>query len=137
MWRGDAAVLRVLEPVRRFATMPGVPASALLLALALGRWIPMTAAIWHIYILDCDGRLYTGISVDPQRRLAEHRAGAGRGARFTRGAERIEMRYQLALDSRSEALRIEYRIKRLSRAAKLALIAECPDRKTLLIGLRV
>ncbi|NCO18726.1 MAG: GIY-YIG nuclease family protein [Gammaproteobacteria bacterium] len=32
------------------------------------------APAWWIYILDCDGRLYTGITTDPDRRLREHRA---------------------------------------------------------------
>lgn len=97
----------------------------------------VSEAVWHVYILECDGRLYTGISVDPARRLAAHRGERKGGAKFTRGADRIEIRYQLPLANRSEALKVEHRIKRLRRAAKLALIEGCPDRAALLSGLRV
>lgn len=97
----------------------------------------MSEAVWHVYILECDGRFYTGISVDPERRLAAHRGERKGGAKFTRGAARIEMRYQLPLANRSEALKVEHRIKQLSRAAKRALIERSPDRATLLAGLRV
>ncbi len=39
---------------------------------------------WYLYLVRCgDGTLYTGISTDVGRRLAEHRAG--KGARYLRG----------------------------------------------------
>lgn len=76
---------------------------------------------WWIYILDCDGRLYTGVTTDPQRRLREHRAGRTRAARFTRGATSVELRYAVAVGGRSLALQAEYRLKRLPRAEKLRI----------------
>ncbi len=76
---------------------------------------------WWIYVLDCDGRLYTGITTDPERRLQEHRAGRTKAARFTRGATLVELRYAVALGGRSLALRAEYRLKRLPRSEKLKL----------------
>mgnify|MGYP002626015648 CR=1 FL=1 len=76
---------------------------------------------WYVYILRCgDGTLYTGISADPERRLAAHRAG--RGAKYTRGRGPLELVYREALPDKSAALRREYAVKRLSRADKLALI---------------
>ena len=87
---------------------------------------------WHVYLLDCDGRLYTGISTDPARRLKEHAAGTGRGARFTRTASEITLQYAVAIGDRSLASKVEARIKRLKRAEKLGLVEDAPDRSRLL-----
>lgn len=81
----------------------------------------MSEATWHLYLLDCDGRLYTGVSTDPQRRLREHRAGGQRGARFTRGARRLELLWHLPVGDRGAAQQAEYRLRRLSRQNKLAI----------------
>lgn len=83
------------------------------------------ASEWSLYIIRCgDGSLYTGISVDVTRRLAEHRgeAGSGRGAKALRGKGPLVLVWQQSVDSRSAALRLEYRIKQLSRVRKEALI---------------
>ncbi|MCP1726365.1 putative endonuclease [Natronospira proteinivora] len=87
---------------------------------------------WYLYLLDCDGRLYTGVSTDVARRLREHRQGRSRAARFTRGAGQIELVYQVALHNRSEALRAEARLRRLRRASKQAVIEAELDREALL-----
>ena len=92
---------------------------------------------WWIYLLDCDGRLYTGVTVDPQRRLAEHAAGGSRSARFTRSARCVILRYTIELGSHSIALRAEHRLRRLARAQKLALIEEAPGAEILLARLGV
>ncbi|HOP15231.1 MAG: GIY-YIG nuclease family protein [Gammaproteobacteria bacterium] len=77
--------------------------------------------MWHLYLVRCnDGSLYTGISTDVQRRLAAH--GASRGARRLRGRGPLELVYTQAVGDRSQALRIEYRVKKLSRAEKERLI---------------
>jgi len=79
---------------------------------------------WHVYILrTAAGMLYTGITTDVDRRLAEH-AGAGKGARSLRGKGPLELVYRLPARDRSEASRLEARIKKLSRADKLRLIAD-------------
>lgn len=82
---------------------------------------PLTGAPWYLYILECaGGKLYTGIAVDVDARFAAHLAG--RGAKFTRSypPERILMVRQCA--NRSEALREELAIKKLSATAKRELI---------------
>ena len=91
-----------------------------------------TASVWWVYILDCDGRLYTGVTTDPDRRLREHRAGRTRAARFTRGATSVELRYAVAVGGRSLALQAEYRLKRLPRAEKLMLCEGSPSAADLL-----
>lgn len=91
-----------------------------------------TESIWWLYLLDCDGRLYTGISTDPQRRYQEHLSGGAKGARFTRAATRIALLWRVPIGDRSLALRAEHRLKQLPRARKLALIALNPDTDLLL-----
>ncbi len=74
-----------------------------------------------VYILRCrDGSLYTGWTVDLERRLERHRAG--RASRYTASRLPVSLACALPMDDRSAARREEARIKRLPRAAKLALI---------------
>lgn len=77
---------------------------------------------WCVYILRCgDGTLYTGMTDDFGKRLAAHKSG--KGAKYTRGRTPLEAVYQEACESKSDALKREYEIKRLTRQQKLALIA--------------
>lgn len=87
---------------------------------------------WFVYLLDCDGRLYTGISTSPERRLQEHREGGSRAAKFTRAAQRVELRLAVDIGNRSLALQVEARIKRMPRVRKLALLEAAPTRERLL-----
>lgn len=81
----------------------------------------MSSSQWYVYILRChDGSLYTGVSTDVSRRLAEHNHGS-RGARYTRSRRPVSLLYHESAGSRSEAQQREYAIRRLSREAKLAL----------------
>ncbi len=76
---------------------------------------------WYVYILECsDGTLYTGITKDTTRRLKEHNNGTG--ARYTRTRSPVKLVYKTGEKNRSEASRLEYRIKKLSRKQKLLLI---------------
>ena len=79
---------------------------------------------WHIYLVrTADGRLYTGISTDVDRRFAEHAAAAGRGARALRGQGPLRLVYRDRVGERGLALRLEHRLKRLSKAGKEAIVA--------------
>lgn len=76
---------------------------------------------WQLYILRCgDGTLYTGITVDVERRLAAHRAG--KGAKYTRGRGPIQLVYQQMCGDHSAALRRELEIKALPKDEKEKLI---------------
>jgi putative endonuclease len=68
-----------------------------------------------------DGSLYTGWTVDVERRIAAH--AAGRGSRYTRSRLPIELVATLAMPDSGSARREEARIKRLPRSAKLELLA--------------
>ena len=75
-----------------------------------------------VYMLRCaDGSLYTGWSSDLQRRLARHSAGTA--SRYTASRLPVALAMARPMPDRSSAMREEARIKRLSRAEKLALIA--------------
>jgi len=77
----------------------------------------------YVYLLRCSGgSLYCGWTFDVDRRLAAHRSG--RGARYTRRRLPIELVAVIELPDESSARREEARIKRLSRAEKLALVRE-------------
>lgn len=78
---------------------------------------------WVLYILECgDGTLYTGITDNFERRLKAHREG--KGAKYTRGRGPLTLRFLETCTDHSAALKLEYRIKRLSREEKLAIIRE-------------
>lgn len=87
---------------------------------------------WWLYLLDCDGRLYTGISTDPDRRYQEHLAGGPKGARFTRAAKHLSLLWKIQIGDHSLALKAEHRLRRLPRARKLKVIAETPEQADLL-----
>jgi putative endonuclease len=77
--------------------------------------------VWFVYIAECaDGTLYTGIALDVPARIAEH--DAGRGARYTRGRGPLTLRAVRRCASKARALRLEYALKRLSRAQKKTLM---------------
>ncbi len=80
---------------------------------------------YYTYILRCsDGSLYTGITTDPARRFAEHAAGKNHaGAKYTSARRPLAYECAFISDDRSAASRLEARIKRLTRAQKLRLIA--------------
>jgi putative endonuclease len=74
-----------------------------------------------VYLLHCrDGSLYTGWTVDLERRLARHRAGTA--SRYTASRLPVELTLALPMPDRTAARREEARIKRLTRSAKLALV---------------
>ncbi len=78
-----------------------------------------------VYLLRCgDGSLYCGWSTDLDRRLAAHRAGTG--SRYTASRPPVELAGAWRTATRRDARRLEARVKRLSRAAKLRLLAGAP-----------
>jgi|TARA_B110000093_G_scaffold32562_1_gene33277 putative endonuclease len=78
---------------------------------------------WSIYMLRCgDDSLYTGVATDVARRLGEHQAQGPKAAKYLRGRAPLKLVYTREVGTRSEALKEEWRIKRLSRAQKEALL---------------
>lgn len=74
-----------------------------------------------VYMLRCnDKSLYTGYTVDVEKRLSEH--NEGKGAKYTRGRTPCQVVYIEGFASKSEALQREYEIKQLPRGKKIELI---------------
>ena len=77
--------------------------------------------MYFVYILLCtDGTLYTGVTNDLSRRLAEHKSGKGGNYTRSRSVERII--YSEKTSDRGTALKREAEIKSWRRAKKLELI---------------
>ena len=77
----------------------------------------------HCYtnIVQCsDGTLYTGCTNDLKNRLEKH--NAGKGARYTRGRLPVKLVYYEVFATKSEAMKREAQIKKLSRKQKLLFI---------------
>ena len=81
---------------------------------------------YYTYLLECsDGTWYCGWTTDPEKRLRAHNNGTG--SRYTRSRRPVRMVYLECLSSRSEAMRREAGIKKMSRQQKADLIRSMPD----------
>src|SRR3954452_903055 len=76
-----------------------------------------------VYLLRCaDDSLYCGWTVDVARRVAAHQTG--RGSRYTASRRPVSLAAAWEVPSDTDARQLEARIKRLTRAEKLALAHE-------------
>ena len=79
--------------------------------------------MWVCYILECgDGTLYTGITNDLEMRIRTH--NLGKGAKYTRNRLPVKLKWSEVVENRSEASKLEYKIKKLSRSQKLILFSK-------------
>ncbi|MGO1469723.1 MAG: GIY-YIG nuclease family protein [Tissierella sp.] len=77
--------------------------------------------LFYTYILKCsDNTLYTGFTNDIEKRLITHNKGIG--AKYTRGRLPVKLVYKEKFNTKSEALKREHFIKKLSRKKKIELI---------------
>jgi putative endonuclease len=80
--------------------------------------------MYYLYILKCaDDTLYTGITVDLERRVKEHNTSS-LGAKYTTARRPVELVYYKKYKDRSSASKQECKIKDLSRIEKLKLISK-------------
>ena len=78
---------------------------------------------WTVYILRCaDNSLYTGIAMDLEKRLEEHRSGGRKGAKYLRGRGPLTLVWQATVRGKGKALSTEKRIKMLSKEQKELLV---------------
>ena len=74
-----------------------------------------------VYIVRCkDGSLYTGYTTDVSERLITH--NSGKGAKYTRSRLPVRLVYYKRVDSKSIGLRLEAKIKKLTKKEKEALV---------------
>jgi putative endonuclease len=74
---------------------------------------------WYVYLIQSskDETIYTGITKDVDARLKTH--NEGRGARYTRGRGPFFILKSFQVETKSDALKLEYKIKQLPREEKL------------------
>lgn len=78
-----------------------------------------------VYILACrDGSLYTGAAKNLEQRLKQHQTGVA--SKYTRSRLPVTIVWKRRVQTWSRALREEHRIKSLSRAEKLVIVATPP-----------
>ena len=85
----------------------------------------MGSDLWFVYIARCsDNSLYTGITMDVERRIDEHNNDNKAGAKYTRVRRPIKLVYQEEVASRSEAARREAVLKKLTKTEKEAFVCK-------------
>jgi putative endonuclease len=72
---------------------------------------------WVVYLIQCsDDSLYCGITNNLKNRLAAH--NSGRGARYTRFRRPVTLVGASSKMTKSEALKLEYRVKKVPAGKK-------------------
>lgn len=75
----------------------------------------------YTYIVECsDGTYYTGWTNNLENRIATH--NAGKGAKYTRSRLPVRLVYYESYETRTEAMRRECQIKKMSRREKELLV---------------
>ena len=78
---------------------------------------------WYIYLIRCrDGSLYTGISINVGRRFTEHQGKGNTGSKYLKGKGPLTLVFEKKVGSKSLALKVERKIKKLPKAKKEGLI---------------
>jgi len=78
--------------------------------------------IFYVYIVKCsDHTLYTGYTIDLQKRIKLH--NQGKASKYTRSRLPVTLIHVEEFTSKSEALKREIEIKNLTREEKLILIS--------------
>ena len=76
---------------------------------------------WYLYIVLCsDTSLYTGITTNINKRIADH--NTGKGAKYTRGRGPVVLVHLRQYKNRSEASKAESKFKKFRRKKKIQLI---------------
>lgn len=88
----------------------------------------MADTAWQVYLVECaDHTLYCGVTTDIARRVDQHNGLLPGGARYTRSRRPVRLVASRPCRGRSEALRLEYRVKRMERSAKLAFLTNATE----------
>ena len=76
---------------------------------------------WTVYIVKCkDGTLYTGITNNLDKRIKTH--NKGKGAKYTKSRRPVRLVISKGGFTRSEALRLEIKVKKQPRAKKIKFL---------------
>jgi putative endonuclease len=81
-----------------------------------------STSTWYLYIVQTRfGHWYTGITTNVDKRMITHQVG--KGAKNLRGKGPLLLVHQQKVGSKSEASKLEYQIKKLTRAKKEAYVS--------------
>lgn len=79
--------------------------------------------LWFVYLIEAEsGAFYCGVTTDLKRRFEQH--CSGKGAKFFRRSPPKRIVYYESFSTQAQALKREYRVKRLSREEKIALVEQ-------------
>ena len=82
--------------------------------------------MYYTYIIRCkDNSLYTGYTTDVKRRMREHQTCINSKYNKSRGFSNLEIYF--SCKTKSEAMKLEYKIKQKSRYQKLNIIENPND----------
>ncbi len=77
---------------------------------------------WSVYLIRMrNNSLYCGVTLDVTRRFSEHQSGK-QGAKALKGKGPLRLVWSQEVGEKRLAMQLEYRIKRLTKARKEALI---------------
>ncbi len=78
---------------------------------------------WHIYLIRLkNDHLYTGIAKDVEARFSQHCADGKQAAKILRGKGPLKLVFQQKVGDRSQALKAEASVKKLSKSSKEQLV---------------
>lgn len=80
---------------------------------------------WWVYIIRAkDESLYTGVTVDIERRFKEHQANGVKTAKYLRGKQPLELVYSFEVGDKKQAYSVEWHIKKLTKKHKEQLTSQ-------------
>ena len=78
---------------------------------------------WFVYILLCqDDSLYTGITTNVKKRMEVHKKG--KGSKYVKRKRFKQVLHAIKVKNKSEALKLEYKIKKLQRNDKITFFMQ-------------
>ncbi len=77
--------------------------------------------MYYAYIVECsDGTLYTGFTVNLEKRIKTH--NEKKGAKYTRGRTPVTLKYYEQFENKTDAIKREAEVKKLNKLNKLKLL---------------
>ena len=78
---------------------------------------------WYLYLIENKlGQIYTGITTDPKRRIAQHRGELQGGAKALKGKSPLSFKAVFEVADKIHAAQLEYAVKQMSRPQKDGII---------------
>ena len=83
-----------------------------------------TGKSYYVYIVECiDGTYYTGLSNDVEKRIRRHNGLLCGGAKYTSTRRPVRIiALSIPLENRSQATKLEYKVKKQKRANKVKFL---------------